>query len=259
MQDSPLKVVSYEIQLPQFQGPFDLLLFFIERDELDIYDIPIARITDDFLGYIHQMEKLNIDLAAEFILVASTLMRIKARTLLPRREKNEEGEEIDPREELVQRLLEYKRYKSVLADMRELEEVRRKSVHRGYRKREAKSILEYYSTESELHKLSLYKLLKSFHKALEKQEYRERAIIEHQVVRYPFTIKDEKQGLRKRLLAEGRGSFEVIFQDCDSRIQAVFRFLALLELIQERVLSLQSGKGYNQFFVSPVQNDAAAA
>ena len=105
---------TYNIKLSQFEGPFDLLLFFIERDELDIYNIPIAKITDDFLEYIRHMEALNIDLASEFILVAATLMRIKAKMLIPRKPIDEEGNEVDPREELVQRLLEYKRYKSCL-------------------------------------------------------------------------------------------------------------------------------------------------
>ena len=112
---------TYRIQLPQFEGPFDLLLFFIERDELDIHDIPIAKITEDFLEYMQAMKEMNIELAAEFILVASTLMRIKAKMLLPRPVLNEEGEEIDPREELVKRLLEYKRYKAVLEQIMNME------------------------------------------------------------------------------------------------------------------------------------------
>ena len=114
---------SYTIKLPQFEGPFDLLLFFIERDELDINNIPIAKITEDFLDYIRQMEAMNIDLASEFILVAATLCRIKAKMLIPRKPVDEEGNEIDPREELVARLLEYKKYKSVLEEMREMEEI----------------------------------------------------------------------------------------------------------------------------------------
>ena len=105
---------SYTIKLKQFEGPFDLLLFFIERDELDIYDIPISTITEDFLAYIKELERLNIDVASEFILVAATLMRIKAKLLLPRKEVDELGNEIDPREELTQRLLEYKKYKEIL-------------------------------------------------------------------------------------------------------------------------------------------------
>src|SRR5690606_6854523 len=114
--------MTFTVKLTQFEGPFDLLLYFIERDELDINNIPISKITHDFLDYIHQLENLNIDLASEFILVAATLMRIKAKLLLPRREVDEAGNEIDPREELVRRLLEYKRYKSIFEEMRMLED-----------------------------------------------------------------------------------------------------------------------------------------
>ena len=116
---------TFEIKLPQFEGPFDLLMFFIERDELDIYDIPISRITSDFLDYLRQMNQLNIEVASEFILVAATLMRIKAKMLLPRKELDEFGNEIDPRKELVDRLVEYKRYKDVLEDLSRMEDERR--------------------------------------------------------------------------------------------------------------------------------------
>jgi segregation and condensation protein A len=109
--------LTFEIKLPLFEGPFDLLLFFIERDELDIHDIPIFKVTNDFLYYLKQLEALNIDLASEFILGSCYLMRIKAKMLLPRYEKDAQGNEIDPREELVQHLLEYKKYKSVISEM----------------------------------------------------------------------------------------------------------------------------------------------
>ena len=151
---------TYTIKLDQFEGPFDLLLFFIERDELDIYNIPISKITNDFLAYIRQMEALNIDLASEFILVAATLMRIKAKILIPRKPVDEEGNEIDPREELVQRLLEYKRYKSVLDEMREMEEKRSKQEDRGNISRELKVIANKALVDVELESLSLFKILK---------------------------------------------------------------------------------------------------
>src|ERR1700759_1861879 len=102
---------SFAIKLPQFEGPFDLLLFFIERDELDIHDIPIARITDDFLNYIHQMNRLNMELASEFIYVAATLMRIKAKMLLPRFDAEEEEGGPDSKAELIRKLIEYKKFK----------------------------------------------------------------------------------------------------------------------------------------------------
>ena len=123
--------MSYTVKIQQFEGPFDLLLFFIERDELDINDIPIAKITNDFLEYIRHLEKLNVDVASEFILLAATLMRIKAKMLIPRKPLDEEGQEIDPRQELVERLLEYKRYKSVLDELREMEEDQAGKFGRG--------------------------------------------------------------------------------------------------------------------------------
>src|SRR6188474_2538946 len=103
-----LNNASYQIKLPQFEGPFDLLLFFIERDELDIYNIPITNIINDFLVYIKEQESLNIELSSEFILFISTLMRVKAKMLLPRKELDVHGNEIDPRQELIDKILEYK-------------------------------------------------------------------------------------------------------------------------------------------------------
>ena len=118
-----MNTTSYQIKLDQFEGPFDLLLFFIERDELDIYNIPITKIIKDFLAFIHGQEKLNIELSSEFILFVSTLMRIKAKLLLPRKEIDAQGNEIDPRQELVDKILEYKRFKEASTEMAELEAV----------------------------------------------------------------------------------------------------------------------------------------
>src|SRR5580765_1952426 len=127
---------SYQIRLSQFEGPFDLLLFFIERDELDIYNIPINNIIHDFMDYIHSQESLNIELSSEFILFISTLMRIKAKMLLPRKELDEEGNEIDPRNELIDKILEYKKFKEASAKMAEMEEVRMLMFKRGNLQRE---------------------------------------------------------------------------------------------------------------------------
>src|SRR5688572_13917362 len=133
---------NFEVKLPLFEGPFDLLLFFIERDELDIYDIPIATIANDFLNYIHQMEEMNIEVASEFILVAATLMRIKSKMLLPRPQMDEQGNEIDPREELVRHLLEYKKYKSVIDSFHKLEETELMKEKRGNIVKELKTLAE---------------------------------------------------------------------------------------------------------------------
>ena len=135
---------TYSISLPQFEGPFDLLLFFIERDELEITDIPISKITEDFLNYIQELKLIDIDLASEFILVAATLMKIKSRLLLPRKELNEAGLEIDPREELVQKLLEYKRYKEISTQLSQYEEQRQQMLGRGNSKEEYETIAQMF-------------------------------------------------------------------------------------------------------------------
>lgn len=240
--------MSYSIKLPQFEGPFDLLLFFIERDELDIYDIPIAKITDDFLDYIHHMKILNIDLASEFILVAATLMRIKAKTLLPRKEVDEQGNEIDPRKELIDRLLEYKKYKALTEDLRLMELSRQSVEKRGFVNNELSSISQSYATEMELHDLNLFNLLKVFQKVLEQMD-KNKNKVEHKVIRYSYTIEGEKENILGLAQSGDEVSFEKIFLNCENRVHAIFTFLAMLELIQLKVLLIQTGMGINNFWI----------
>lgn len=240
--------MTYEIKLPQFEGPFDLLLFFIERDELDIYDIPIAKITDDFLGYLHHMQDLNIELASEFILVAATLMKVKARVLLPRRDKDESGEEIDPRQELVDRLLEYKKYKELLGDLQQLEENRQQRLSRGNVKEELKVIADKYSAEAELDNLSLFKLLTFFEKVVSRLQEKEE--FKHRIIQYPFSIGQQRVHVRQLLEKNEKVDFEEIFRICQSKIHAIFLFLALLELIQQHVVDVRLGIGVNNFLIT---------
>src|ERR1044072_7900996 len=159
---------SYQIKLPQFEGPFELLLFFIERDELDIYNIPISNIIKDFLTYIHSQEQLNIELSSEFILFVSTLMRIKARMLLPRKELDAQGNEIDPRQELIDKILEYKRYKEASARMAEMEAMRMLMVKRGNLQKELAGIGEESGEGTEIQQITLFRLMKAFERAMKK-------------------------------------------------------------------------------------------
>ena len=152
----------YEIKIPVFEGAFDLLLFFIERDELDIYDIPITKVTTDFLEYIRALEKMNIELASEFIVVAATLMQIKAKMLLPREQVDEEGNIIDPRKELVQQLLEYKRYRPVIEQLSNLEDDSLARETRGNIISELKSLNKVRPEDVDLEDVDLYKLLKAW-------------------------------------------------------------------------------------------------
>lgn len=239
---------SYTIKLPQFEGPFDLLLFFIERDELDIHDIPISKITDDFLDYIRQMERMNIDLASEFILVAATLCRIKAKMLLPRKPIDEEGNEIDPREELVQRLLEYKRYKSVLEEMRQMEELRSNRNYRGNTSRELKSIATKALVDVELESLTLFKLLRSFERIMQRFEDSNQTSV-HRIVNFSYTIEDQQNYIFTQVKKGQKTTFKTIFETCQDRIHAIITFLALLELLNLQMISITVGEGVNNFWL----------
>lgn len=239
---------TYEIKLPQFEGPFDLLLFFIERDELDIYDIPIKKITDDFLAYIHQAEAMNIELASEFILVAATLMRIKAKMLLPRKELDEQGNEIDPRQELVQKLLEYKQFKEVVDEMQRMEEERMKLFVRGNIQRDLIQLSEVSGNDAELHSLTLFKLFNAFSSVLKRMEEQKNKPT-HTVIKYPYTIEETKERLLTTLSKESYSSFESVFSHCENRIHAIFNFLSLLELIQLNRIELKLGEGVNNFWL----------
>lgn len=240
--------VSYEIKLPQFEGPFDLLLFFINRDELDIYDIPIAKITNDFLEYIRQASEKNIELAAEFIVVAATLMRIKAKMLLPRRSDPEQDAEADPRAELVRQLLEYKRYKDVLEELRRLEAERSKMFARGNVVRENRQRLQQWSGELELHSLTLLKLMRAYERVMQRfAEQSERQ--PHAVITYPYTIEAQKDYLLGLVDGDEPVGFERIFEACRDRMHALFTFLALLELVLQQRIGLQVEEGCNNFTI----------
>lgn len=240
--------MTYNIKVAEFDGPFDLILYFIERDELDIYDIPIYKLTTEFLMYIRQMEEMNIDLASEFILVAATLMRIKAKMLLPRKELNELGEEIDPREELIQKLIEYKKYKAVIEDLALLAEMQEKRFLRGNLKSETKRIYSSFSKELDLESVSLYKLMQVFQRTLNKLEERNEKHL-HEIERYGYTIENQKQWIIEKLLSVNKTDFESVFMVCRDKLEAIFRFLALLELIQELGAEIQLGIGINNFWI----------
>lgn len=228
------------------------MLFFIERDELDIHDIPISTITEDFLGYIKELEHLNIDVASEFILVAATLMRIKARLLIPRKEVDEDGAEIDPRQELAQRLLEYKRYKEVLDQMQDLERQRALREPRGYISTELRSIATHALVDVELESLSLYKLLKTFQNLLDQQQSRDNKQV-HQIVRYSYSIRDQQTYI-KGVVAKikGKTPFSKLFADLENRVHAIVTFLALLELLNLQELQLIRGGDINDFYIDLV-------
>jgi segregation and condensation protein A len=244
---------TYQIKLDQFEGPFDLLLFFIERDELDIYNIPITAITNDFLSHIHDTEKLNIELSSEFILFISTLMRIKAKMLLPRKELDADGNEIDPRMELVDKILEYKKFKEASIKLAEMEAVRMMMIKRGNVQKELSQIGEESGEGTEIQAVTMFKLMKAFEKVIQRIQQKNNKPV-HTVVQYNYTMEECRDYMLDLATKEKTLSFERIFEVCDNRIHAIFLFLNMLELVQMKYLQILIGEGRNNFIVEYNEN-----
>ncbi len=248
---------SFAVKLPQFEGPFDLLLFFIERDELDIHDIPIARITDDFLNYIHQMVSLNIEVASEFIFVAATLMRIKAKMLLPRYEAENGESEIDQKEELIRKLIEYKKFKELCEELKPFEDERFKQEKRGNIAYDVEQAEKISQPGEELTDVSLYKLMMVYDRLMKRYTNRAEEV-KHTVVQYPYTIEKQKEAINDLLRINKMMDFKAIAQNSDNKVHFVYNFLAVLEMLQQELLDIQIGLGYNNFWIS-VKGEGQAA
>lgn len=240
---------AFEIKLPQFEGPFDLLLFFIERDEIDVNNIPIAKITNDFLEYIHQLGELNIEVASEFILVAASLMRIKAKMLIPRPEIDEQGNEIDPRKDLVERLMLYRQFKEATQDLTTMEENRSLKTIRGNIQHDLSEIAKSTTYADELQSLTLYHLLNSFEKVLKRFDAEQNKTI-HTVVPYPYTIEEQRDFVITQIKSREKLSFSDVLYSCKNKVQAIFTFLAILELLQTQTIRVTLGLGFNNFWLT---------
>ena len=228
----------YTIKLPNFEGPLDLMLFFIKRDELDIYDIPIARITREFLDYIRLMQLFDLELAGEFLVMASSLMQIKVRMLLPKA-VDERGDELhggDPRAELVKQLLQYSQYKEVSHDFAERSEAQRYIYYRQLFDADAKSTgNEHYKNAT------LFDLLSAFKTALDRKPEQ---VILHTVQLYSVTIEEQTENILLRLRGVRRLSFNDFVQN-QSRLYVVVTFLAMLELSKNQVISIRQNDNFD--------------
>lgn len=240
---------NFAIKLPQFEGPFDLLLFFIERDELEIHDIPIAKITDDFLNYLHQMTILNMEIASEFIIVAATLMRIKAKMLLPRYEAEPDGDQTDTREDLIRKLIEYKKFKEVCEELHPLEAERFMQEKRGNIQYDIEQAGTAALPGEELSDLTLYRLAKVYHRMMERYQTRSEEV-KHTVVQYPYTIEQQKKAIADLLRINKMMDFKTIAGNSENKVHFVYNFLAVLEMLQQELIDIQVGLGYNNFWIS---------
>lgn len=217
---------AYQVELTEFNGPLDLLLFLIQKNEIDIYDIPIARITDQYLQYLEVIQMLSLDTAGDFLVMAATLMRIKTRMLLPV-PVEEEMEEEDPRAELVRRLLEYKRFKEAAESLRKFEHDRSR-----YHLRQSRyPYLNRENIEPPL-QLGLYDLLSALANVFDR-------IVTpavHHVQREPFTVEEKMALIRERLQNGATVQFEDLFRDDAIKMEVIVTFIAILELVRQGVI-----------------------
>ncbi|MDH3269439.1 MAG: segregation/condensation protein A [Ignavibacteria bacterium] len=237
----------YKVKLNQFEGPLDLLLFFIKRDELNIYDIPIARLTKEFLEYVSLIKILDLEVAGDFILMASTLMHIKVRMLLPR-EIDEKGEEIDPRADLVKALLEYKRYKEMSEELSYFESNQRKRKLRGNFSEDIKEAPNEYDIL--LKNVSIYDLAKAFKFAFE--QIKNEPV--HQIQKLNISIEEQIEFIESKLKEFPELHFRNLVEEIKEKIRIIVTFIALLELVKMGRIGIKSTSTFNDFIITNNQN-----
>jgi len=232
----------YRIKLNEFEGPLDLLLFFIQRDEIDIHNIPISKITNEFCEYVQYMQVLDIELAGDFILMAATLIQIKAKMMLYKPEDIEEEEE-DPRYELVKRLLEYKRFKDASQEIAVLEDQHRKNFYRSDFDGDYK-IDESIEEDLSIQNLTLYNLIKAYKYAIEHQP---KEVI-HNIVRLNVSIDEQIEYINDECSRQEYVSFLKMIENME-RIRIVVTFIAILEMAKNGLIGLQINNTLTDFYI----------
>ncbi|MEF8795678.1 MAG: segregation/condensation protein A [Salinivenus sp.] len=224
----------YRVELQQFEGPMDLLLFFIKRDEVDVYDIPIARIADEYLAYVRVLEEIDLDGVGDFIYMAALLINIKAQMLLPSTETDEEGEAVDPRRELVERLLEYVRFKEAADQLSTRREHRREHFTRGDASSQRENVQEDHDVEVDA---SVYDLVEALGEMLDESGEEDTDPV-HEVEPLEHSVENQQEYVLNRLSDTTRVSFRALIRT-RSKGFVIATFLAVLELARQHYLRIE--------------------
>ncbi len=230
---------SFPVKIDGFEGPLDLLLYLIRNQEIDIYDIPVAKITGQYLEYVEMMQALNLEVAGEYLLMAATLLRIKARLLMPRH-AGEEGEDEDPREELIMALLEYKRFKEASEKMAIMEVKERQILKRGDFSYLSPSVQETFTIDA-----TLYDLVRAFHDIMKSAADQPK----HEVSNFELTIEDQVNYILSVLDVGSETSLTKLVEANQQRIYYVVTFLALLELVKLQRISAKQHQHFGEIYV----------
>ncbi len=225
--------MSYQVKLENFEGPMDLLLYFIRRDELDIYDIPIGQITKDFVDMIEEWKRMNMLIAGEFIVMAASLMRVKAKMMIPRPELDDEGVIIDPRTELMQQLIDYKRFRDAAEMLDSIAEERTHVVPRQFE--QDIKVLDGNEIGRLLRDVTLYDLARLFKEAMENRP----VMSQFELHREPIKLEQQKEFLFKYFDGDGRLKFSTLLINLKTRLEIIVTFLAILDLVREGTCTLE--------------------
>ena len=241
---------QYKVKLLTFEGPLDLLLFFIKRDELDIYDIPISRITKEFLEYMHLMQELDLEIAGDFIVMAAELMQIKVKMLLPR-EPGEE-EEQDPRAELVRRLLEYKKYKEASGLLATLEHEQTKLFYRQDFHSDPKKITLEDQEES-LKDITMFNLISAFKKVLDAVPKK----IYHDIELLNVSIDDQMSYIADVFRLREEITFFELVSHMTEKIRIIVTIIAMLEMVKNKIIGIRPTEYEDDFIIYKLRNEPA--
>ncbi|HHT51551.1 MAG TPA: segregation/condensation protein A [Eubacteriaceae bacterium] len=243
----------YQITIDSFQGPLDLLLHLIEKNKLDIYDIPISKITDQYMEYIKQWKELNLDVTSEFLVMASTLLEIKSRELLPKKNMAEEQEEEgDPRQELIEKLIEYRKYKNISQYLKNQENIERKVLYKDP---------EYFPEFEEINKkidIELDLLCMAFKNILLKQDLLNKDVeLFHEIELETYTVQEKMQTLLEQINQYKSINFSTLFTYCNSKNELITTFLAILELAKLKSIKIMQNSLFGDFIIYKIKNGGA--
>jgi segregation and condensation protein A len=236
---------DYAIKLDIFEGPLDLLLYLIKKNEIDIYNIPVALVTEQYLQYLKMIKSLNLDLAGEYLVMASTLIHIKSKMLLPEPEEPEEEEEEDPRAELVRQLLEYQAFKEAATNLGE-----RPILERDVFTRTAflpEETEKSTATEEELIEVSIFELIEAFHRLVSRIDKKELLEIDLE----KMSLTDIINGIMERLANEKNLTFDELLGERKERWRIIYTFLALLELVKLRMVKAYQTSAFGVIRIFP--------
>jgi len=243
---------EYQARLTEFEGPLDILLHFVKVDELDIYNIPISKITKDFLNYINYMQLLDIELAGEFLVMASELMKIKARMMIPQIDIEGNVIEEDPRLTLVRKLLEYKRFKDVSMQIAELEEEQRKRIFRNNFDNDHKETEREIETDPSLKNVTIFNLIKAYKRAISSI----RKEVVHPIELLDITPENQREFIFQIIDEKGEIEFLELISSIDLRLRVICIFLAILQLALDGEIEIVVDSGdMKKFFIRRRTNE----